>query len=158
MIPAMFSDFVQHYSRLSECINTVVLTCCTYWWHSVLTWLTEQYTGKDAPARDVQTYIFLLLFWNIYFTFFLLGILSFTFHGLSCCAVKVEQTIMCFFVVKVVMENDLRCIFLFITKSLFLYFKGEWHKGDKCEIWQFSNYVNYAYFKRFSVMVEKCLM
>lgn len=48
---------------------------------------------------------------------FLPGILSFTFHGLSCCAVKVEETIMCFFVVKVVRENDLRCIFLFITKK-----------------------------------------
>lgn len=156
----MFSDFVQHYSRLSECINTVVLTCCTYWWHSVLTWLTEQYTGEDAPARDVQTYIYFYSgFETFILHFFLLGILSFTFHGLSCCSVKVEQTVMCFFVVKTVLENDLRCIFfLFITKSLILYFKGKWHKGGEHEVWQVSSYVNYAYFKRFSLMVEKCLM
>lgn len=120
MIPAMFSDFVQHYSRLSECINTVVLTCCTYWWHSVLTWLTEQYTGEDAPARDVQTYIFLFWFSNILGLLFFFGSLSFTFHVLSRCAVKVEQTVTCFFVVKTGLENDLRCIF-------FLY----WKKGTK---------------------------
>ena len=83
MIPAMFSDFVQRSPRLSECINTVVLTCCTYWWHSVLTWLTEQPTGEDAPAREVQTHIFLSWLRNIYFTFLFFGSHGFQFHGLS---------------------------------------------------------------------------
>ena len=79
----MFSDFVQRSPRLSECINTVVLTCCTYWWHSVLTWLTEQPTGEDAPAREVQTHIFLYWLRNIYLTFLFFGSHGFQFHGLS---------------------------------------------------------------------------
>lgn len=87
----MFSDFVQRSPRLSECINTVVLTCCTYWWHSVLTWLTEQCTGEDAPAREVQTHIFLSWSRNIYFTFILLGSHGFKFHGLSSHTAKVEK-------------------------------------------------------------------
>lgn len=102
MIPAMFSDFVQCSPRLSECINTVVLTCCTYWWHSVLTWLTERCAGEDAPAREVQTHIFLSWFRNIYFTFIWLGSHSFKFHGLSSHSAKVEETIKCCFVVRII--------------------------------------------------------
>lgn len=105
----MFSDFVQRSPRPSECINTVVLTCCTYWWHSVLTWLTEQCTGEDAPAREVQTHIFLSWSRNIYFTFILLGSHGFKFHGLSSHTAKVEQTCKCCFVFSIIpkMVSDL---------------------------------------------------
>lgn len=100
----MFSDFVQRSPRLSECINSVVLTCCTYWWHSVLTWLTEQCTGEDTPA-EVQTYIFLSWSRNIYFTFILLGSHGFKFHGLSSHTAKVEQTFKCCFVFRIIPET-----------------------------------------------------
>lgn len=92
MIPAMFSDSVQRSPRLSECVNTVVLTCRTYWRHSVLTWLTEQCTGEDAPAREVQTHLFLSRSRNIYFTFLSLGSHGFKLHGLPGHTAKVEQT------------------------------------------------------------------
>lgn len=53
-------------------------------------WLTEQHTGDEAPARELQTHIFLSWFWNIYFTFILFGSPSIKFYRLSSHTAKVE--------------------------------------------------------------------
>lgn len=133
----MFSDFVPRSPWLSECINTVVLTCCTYWWHSVLTWLTEQPTGEDAPAREVQTHIFLSWSRNIYFTFTFLGSHGLKFHGLSSHTVQVEQTLKWGFVFRIKPKNGLR--FIPFAKAWFYAFEEKWQEDDNEESWQISD-------------------
>ena len=116
----MFSDFVQRSPRLSECINTGALTCCTYWWHSLLTWLTEQCAGEDAPAGEVQTHIFLSWSRNIYFTFIFPGSHGFKFHGLSSHTSKVEQTFKYCFVFRIIPKMVSLCqslIFMLLREN-----------------------------------------
>lgn len=125
MIPAMFSDSARRSPRPSECINTVALTCCTYWWHLVLTWLTEQCTGEDAPAGEVQTHLFLSWSRNIYFTFIFLGSHGFKFHGLRSHMAKVEQTFKALLCFQNYTPNGLRL--LPFAKSLICCF---WGKND----------------------------
>ena len=154
MIPAMFSDFVQRSPRLSECINTVVFTCCTYWWHSVLTWLTEQPTGEDAPAREVQTHIFLSWLRNIYFTFLFFGSHGFQFHGLSSHSSGTTNLPM-LFGFQNSPENGLR--FLPSAKAQFYAFEGKMTEGDAEESWYMSDSVEFKS-ERFYLMIDKWII